>query len=168
LRVAISVCIALLLSLPLGAQDTTQVNVDSAPSTVVRPYRNPHRARILGALIPGAGHIYSGEYLRGFTAYEGTVGGIGGGILVFMINKCTFSFLSASSCDPGPEWPHRALGVAIAGMGVWAWISSARDAPHAAERANERHAARASAIAPYIAPFSGDGNASEIGVSLHW
>jgi hypothetical protein len=168
MRFAITGCIALLLSFRLGAQDTTQVKADSTAPGVVRPYRNPQRARILGILIPGAGHIYSGEYLKGFVAYEGTVGGLGMGVLVFMVNKCTFSFLSDASCDPRPEWPHRALGVAIAGMGMWAWISSARDAPHAAERANGRHAARASAIAPYIAPFSGAGNASQFGVSLHW
>jgi hypothetical protein len=101
-------------------------------------------------------------------AYEATVGAIGGGVLVFMVNKCTFAFLSTTKCDPGPEWPHQAFGVALVGMGIWKWISSARDAPHAAERANARHDARSSAVTPFIAPFSGPAKESEIGVSLHW
>lgn len=156
----------MLLAFPLAAQDTARVNTDS--STVVKPYRDPRRALVLGTLIPGAGHIYSGEYLRGFIAYEGTVGLIGGGVLTFIINKCVFSFLSTTTCNPGPEWPHRALGVAFVGMGIWEWISSARDAPRAAERANARHAARSSKVTPFVAPFGGLKNASQIGVSLHW
>jgi hypothetical protein len=85
-----------------------------------------------------------------------------------MINKCTFVFFSTTTCNPGSEWPHHALGVALVGMGIWRWASSARDAPHAAERANARHDARSPAVTPFIAPFSGPAKESEIGVSVHW
>jgi hypothetical protein len=167
-RVVIVVCLALLLGRPLVAQDSAQTTPDSTLPKSPGLYRNPHRARVLGALIPGAGHIYAGEYLSGILAYEGTVGGIGAGVLVFTVNRCTFSFLSMTRCDPGPEWPHQALGVAIVGLGIWEWVSSARDAAHAAERANARHDGRSAAVSPFIAPFSGAANASEVGVSLHW
>lgn len=168
MRVVISFCIALLLGFPLGAQDTGRGALDSTTSGTVGLYRNPHRALVLGTLIPGAGHIYAGEYLRGFFTYEATVLAIGGGTLVFIVNKCTFTFLSTTTCKPGPEWPHQVLGITIVGMGIWEWISSARDAPRAAERANARHDARSRAVTPFIAPFSGPANASQIGVSLHW
>jgi TM2 domain-containing membrane protein YozV len=167
-RVVIIFCITSLLAFPLGAQDTGKDTPDSSTSTAVAPYRNPHRALVLGSLIPGAGHIYAGEYLRGFLTYEATVGAIGAGTLVFLVDKCTFTFLSTTTCKPGAQWPHQVLGIAVVGLGVWEWISSARDAPRAAERANARHDARSSAVTPFVAPFSGPGNASQIGVSVHW
>ena len=167
-RVVIIFCITLLLVFPLGAQDTGRGTLDSTTSTAVGPYRDPHRALVLGALIPRAGHIYAGEYLTGFFTYEATVGAIGGGTLVFIANNCLFTFLSTTTCKPGPEWPHQLLGIAVVGVGIWEWISSARDAPHAAERANARHHARSLAVTPIIAPFSGPANASQIGVSVHW
>jgi hypothetical protein len=167
-RLIIGFSLALFVVLPLGAQDAAPSTLDSTKSRAGGPYRNPHRALVLGTLIPGAGHIYAGEYLRGFFTYEATIGAIGGGTLVFLVNKCTFTFLNMTTCKPGPEWPHQLLGMTMVGMGIWEWISSARDAPHAAERANVRHDARSSAVTPFIAPFSGPANTSQLGVSLHW
>lgn len=168
LRVVISFCTVLLLASPLSAQDAGVGAPDSSTSAPVAYYRNPHRALVLGTLIPGAGHIYAGEYLRGFLAYEATVGGIGGGILIFLLNNCTFTFLSTTTCKPGPEWPHQVLGIGVVGMGIWEWISSARDAPRAAERVNARHPTRSSIVTPIIDPLSGAANTSRIGVSVHW
>jgi hypothetical protein len=167
LRVVISLCLALFLAFPAGAQETSRATVDSAAPTTVALYRSPHRARLYG-IIPGGGYVYSGEYLKGFVTYEETVGGIGAGILVFMVDKCTFSFLSYETCKPGPEWPHQLAGVALAGIGLWTWISSARDAPHAAERANARHKARTLTVTPIIEPLSGPRNRSQVGVSVLW
>lgn len=168
MRVVIIFCIALFLGFPLGAQDIGRGTLDSTASAAVGSYRNPHRALVLGTLIPGAGHIYAGEYVRGFFTYESTIGAIGAGTLTFLVDKCTFTFLSTTTCKPGPEWPHQVLGITMVGMGIWEWISSARDAPRAAERANAQHDARSHAVTPFIAPFSGLANASELGVSLHW
>jgi len=167
-RVIIGVVIALLLGFPLRAQDTGPDTPDSTTSRTDRPYRDPHRALVLGSLIPGAGHIYAGEYLKGFGTYELTVMSIGMGALVFIYDKCMLSFLSTTTCKSGPAWPHQALGIALGGLGIWKWISSARDAPRAAERANARHRARSSAVTPFIAPFSGSANASQVGVSVQW
>jgi hypothetical protein len=141
---------------PLKAQDTTRVAVDSTHSLVAPLYRNPRRALILGSVIPGAGHIYAGEYVHGFVAYEATVGGIGGGVLMFMLDRCALESLSllfggrTTTCKSGPQWPHQALGVALVGAGIWEWISSARDAAHAAERANARHLRHRAMVTPVI------------------
>jgi hypothetical protein len=125
------------LNTSLEAQDTTV----AAPQQALKPYRNPHKARILGSLFPGAGHFYAGEYLLGYGYYVATVGGTSSGVMVFM-DRCAFSYLTATSCHPGPQWQHRALGIAMVGAGIWTWVSSARDASRAAERANARHEAR--------------------------
>jgi hypothetical protein len=168
LKVVLSFCTALLLASPVRAQEPGGGTPDSSMFAPVGYYRNPQRALVLGILIPGAGHIYAGEYLRGFLAYEATVGGIGGGILIFLLDNCTFTVGLSTTCKPGPEWPHQVLGIAGVGMGIWEWISSARDAPRAAERANARHGTRSPTITPIIDPLSGAANVSRIGVSVHW
>jgi hypothetical protein len=166
---------------PLHAQDTTSATkaaadsaiatkaTDSAaPTPETRPYRNPREALILGSLIPGAGHIYAGEYWHGVLHYELTVMSIGAGVLTFMINKCMLSFLSTTECDPGPQWPHQALGVAEVGYGIWQWVSSARDASRAAERANERHRRNLSRARPIIEPAGGSHGRWHAGVEIPW
>ena len=168
MRVVIGLCITLSLALPLGAQEPDREPADSTTSSTERPYRNPHRALLLGSLIPGAGHIYSGEYVRGFLTYEATVGAIGMGTIIFILDRCTFTFLNAEPCKSGPAWPHQVAGVAVVSMGIWMWVRSARDAPRAAERANDRHRLRTRTVAPIIEPFSGPANASKVGVSVHW
>ena len=168
MRAIMSLCIAVLPIFPLGAQGPGSGAVDSTTSSEESPYRNPHRALVFGSLIPGAGHIYSGEYLHGFLTYEGTVGAIGMGTLVFIMDRCIFTFLNAKPCKSGAAWPHRVAGVTIVGLGIWTWISSARDAPRAAERANERHRRRSQTVTLIIDPFSGPANASKAGVSISW
>ena len=168
MRVVISLCITLSLALRLGAQEPNREPADSTTSSTERPYRNPHRALLLGSLIPGAGHIYSGEYVRGFLTYEATVGAIGMGTIIFILDRCTFTFLNAEPCKSGPAWPHQLAGVAVVGAGIWMWVSSARDAPRAAERANDRHAMRSRKVTPLIEPFSGAEGASKVGVSVRW
>ena len=144
------VMLASALVSPLKAQDSTRVAADSTDTLAARLYRNPKRALILGSVIPGAGHIYSGEYWRGFVTYGATVGAIGEGVMVYIWDRCTFSFLSTTPCKSGAQLPRHALGVAIVGLGIWEWISSARDAAHAAERANARHLRQRPTATPII------------------
>ena len=153
--------------MPLSAQDSTRVIVDSALTPATHPYRDPHRALIFGSLIPGAGHIYAGEYWHGIINYETTVMTIGAGAIVFIVDECTFSFFSAKRCNPGPQWPHQALGVVTVGLGFWQWVSSARDAPRAAERANVKHR-KAAAVKPIIDAPVGSRGDWRVGVAIPW
>jgi hypothetical protein len=166
---------------PLYAQDTatatkaapdsanaTKATPDPARTPETRPYRNPREALILGSLIPGAGHIYAGEYWHGVVHYERTVMTIGMGAMTFLIDKCTFSFLSAADCNPGPQWPHQVLGVALVGLGFREWILSARDASRAAERANERHRRKMAQAKPIIGPAGGSHGGWHAGVEIPW
>ncbi len=166
MRIIISFFIALLPAFPLGAQLTEPSGVDWTTSSAEKPYRDPRRALVLGTFIPGAGHIYAGEYWKGIGTYEGTVGSIGMGAMVFILGKCGLDFSGA--CKPGPEWPYKLLGGVGVGSGIWIWVSSARDAPRAAKRANARHGAKSQTVTPIINLFSGPANASQIGVAVHW
>jgi hypothetical protein len=180
MKALVSILIVAAWVSPLIAQDTTRFaadsanasdtprSADSATSPDSHPYRSPRRALILGSLIPGAGHIYAGEYWRGIGNYEFTVMSIGMGAMVFILDDCAFSFLSATRCDSGPQWPHQALGVAAVGVGLWRWVSSARDAPHAAERANEKHRRKMLQAKPIIqAPLGARGD-WRAGVMIPW
>ena len=151
----------------LLAQDTT-VTKDSASGSTIKLYRDPHKARIFGSLFPGAGHIYAGEYLRGYGYYVATVGTVGMGVMAFILDRCTFSFLNATSCDPGPHWPHQMLGIAVVGGGLWIWISSARDASQAAQRANTRHERRALSVKPLIEAVNDPNARLHAGLNLSW
>jgi hypothetical protein len=153
---------------PVRAQDTSAVSNDSTSHAVTPLYRNPKKALILGSLIPGAGHIYSGEYWRGFVNYEVTVGSIGEGVLVFIWDRCMLSFLSTTPCKSGAQWPHQVLGAALVGLGAWMWVSTARDAPRAAERANAKHRRNAQRPEPIIAPPADTHSGWRVGAEIHF
>jgi hypothetical protein len=167
MKAVVSLMFVVVSASPLSAQDTTQAVGDSAVVPTTTPYRSPHRALILGSIIPGAGHIYSGEYWHGFLNYETTVGMIGGGVMVFYFDKCAFNLFSPTPCKSGPRWPYQVVGVASVGMGIWQWISSARDAPHAAERANAKHRRKTSAPAPIIEPPVDSHSGWRVGAQIH-
>jgi hypothetical protein len=156
------------LASPLSAQDTTRVTADSTNRLVTPLYRNPKRALILGSMIPGAGHIYAGEYVKGFFIYEAAVGGIGFGALTFMMDRCMLSFLSTTPCKSGPQWPHQVAGAALVGLGIWEWISSARDAPHAAERANAKHLRHGPTVTPIVGAPVDTRSGWRVGAEVHF
>ncbi len=164
MKVALTVTLFSLLAGPLAAQDTTHVKVDSASPLRIRVYRDPHRARILGTIIPGAGHFYAGEYLKGYLAFVATGGGLAMGPLIFSMDSCTFALFSA--CHAGPKWPYEALGAYMVVGAVWTWVSTARDAPRAAERANLRHRAKTPVLAPFIQPSPTVHGQSNAGVAV--
>lgn len=154
---------------PLKGQDTATVRTDStAQQAALPPYRSAKRALILGSLIPGAGHIYAGEYVRGFLNYEATVGSIGEGVLVFIWDRCMLSFLSTTPCKSGAQWPHQVLGAALVGLGGWMWVSTARDAPRAAERANAKHRRKVEGARPIIQPPADSHSGWRVGAEIHF
>lgn len=167
MRVAAMILLTAASVASLEAQDTTRVLQDST-SSATPLYRDPQRAQVLGIILPGAGHFYAGEYLRGYGTWVVTVVGIGMGPVIYNLDRCTFAFLSASECDPGPKWPNRLLGVFMVGAGVWTWVSSARDAPHAAERANERRKSRRLRVNPLVEPSAAPDPRLRAGIAIRW
>ena len=149
----------------LAAQDTTRVVSDSLSPVETRLYRDPHRARMLGSLIPGAGHVYAGEYWRGFADGVGAVAAIGLGAVVY--NRHQEPFCIISPCPRASQTPHRLAGAAAIGSGIWSWIRDARDAPHAAERANAKQRAKSVAITPFVESASRS-RAVDSGLAISW
>jgi hypothetical protein len=135
----------------LPAQDTIRADSVSEPRKFDASYRDPHRAQLLGSIIPGSGHVYAGERLRGFADGVVALTGITLGALAYSSNPKPFCVtLNPDGCPPTSRGPLRVAGLVIVGMGIWTWISGARDAPHAAERANARH--RAMLLTPIPLP----------------
>jgi hypothetical protein len=162
MRIRVVVALASCVAVPLLAQDST----DASPNPLYR--RNPTTAAVLGALIPGLGHVYSTEYLRGVGIYLGTSSLIGVGTMVYVIDRCTFAFLNPDPCDPGPQWPHRTLGTLMVAGGVAAWVASAIDAPRAARRANRLHGFRSAQWAPLVEPRRDGKPGVALGLAATW
>lgn len=167
MKVITFLALSMLAASALAAQDTTRIAVDSMAVHQAPLYRNPHRARVLGSFIPGAGHIYAGEYLRGYLTWVVTIGGIGMGPVIFQMNRCTFALFNPS-CKPGPQWPYQLEGSILVVGGIWTWIASARDASHAAERANLRHSSRKPTLTPVVEPSRTGTGQWNAGVTISW
>jgi TM2 domain-containing membrane protein YozV len=167
MRLIITLSLVSLSTATLSAQDTTsRPVVDSASAAIVAPYRDPHRARILGSIIPGAGQFYAGEYIRGYVTFVATGSALALGPLIFSMDGCTLAFLR--ECNPNPKWPYKVVGAYLVGAALWTWFSTARDAPHAAERANARHRAETATFAPLIEPSPSVLGQWNTGVTVRW
>jgi hypothetical protein len=113
-----------LFATPVGAQETTCMDAGD---------KNPTTARALG-IVPGAGHIYACEFLRGLGYYIVTTSLVVVGAAEL---NCPI-FASDGGCA-------RSADVALlAGIGLWAW--SIYDAGRAAHRTNARRGSRLSVI----------------------
>lgn len=133
---------------------------DSPVPDTQRVYRRPAAAQFLGTVVPGAGHIYSGEYVKGIRYYYGTVSGIGGGALLYAVG--------GMSPRKSGDWFLKGAGVAMVGFGIGVWVTSWLDAPRAAARANAKHAASASALSGVLRPAGGPEPGINAGLSVAW
>ena len=167
MRFAIIPAIAVLWTNQLQAQDTTQSPAPSIHSFQTSP-RDPTTAAILGTLVPGAGHVYSTEYLRGAGLFAATGSLLGMGEIIYVLDRCTFAFLSAEACDPGPQWPHRTLGTLLIAGGVGMWIVSAFDAPRAARRFSARHDLHSTQWKPLVEPRRDNKSGVNVGLAVAW
>ena len=135
----VTVAVLILVSRPLAAQIATPGGLDVLP--VEQPYRNPHKARVLATILPGAGYVYTGEYFRGYGTWVVTATSFIMTPFLYEYGSCGVD--SIDKCTRGAlRWESRAMGALSAGIGLFTWISSVRDAPLSAERANERHRRR--------------------------
>jgi hypothetical protein len=132
----------------LSAQDVTCIEAgDKSPTT----------ARVAG-IVPGAGHIYSCEFLPGLGYFVGTTG-----IILIGTAAAAVDCLSSLSDNCG-----RSADVAIVvAAGLWAW--SIYDAGRAAQRTNAKRRLRVSLImAPGSSGWAGEsrGRALKVGLSV--
>jgi hypothetical protein len=125
-----------------GAQDSTRVT--AAPDSLAPWYRDPHTAQTLGSFIPGAGHIYAGEKLRGFGLGAAALVGIASGIVFLDHRECELVAIDVESCRSGVSSVDRINGITQIAVGIAAWVFGAIDAPRAARRENEKARLRVS------------------------
>lgn len=117
LRIALVTVVALTIAAAeLSAQDTTRA----------AGAKDPTVARVIG-IVPGAGHIYAGEKVRGVTYFGTTMG-------IFLLAGLMFASdcIGAEDCGKSST-PALAM---LAGFGYWGW--TIYDAGRAAHRANAR------------------------------
>lgn len=131
---ALTIALIVVVSSPATAQDSTRVGTDSSSHATL--YRNPHTARLLATVVPGAGYAYTGEYLRGYATWVITFTSVTVGPLIFA-DDC-YGFLSPQ-CGKSGHSANMLTGGLLIALGVSTWVSSVKDAPKSAERANERH-----------------------------
>lgn len=165
-KALITLISVLALAGSLPAQDSASVPLDRAhtdPDSAA-PYRSPSKAATLGKLFPGGGQFYSGELLRGYGYYLGTIGGVGMGAEMWILGGCGFDW--SSKCHR-PDWPAHVLGTLAIGAGIASWVAGARDAPHAAERANERHR-HSTQVKPQITIVPGHARSLGVGLAASW
>ena len=128
--------ISLTFSVSLIGQDVPPASKDSTRAANL--YRDPQRAKALASVLPGAGYVYTGDYLLGYATWAGTATSLIAGPVIYQFDGCV-SIDFTRACKPPPRWTYQAVGILLIGVGAWIWVSSVRDAPHAAERATTRH-----------------------------
>jgi hypothetical protein len=133
-----------ILAASAGAQDSPRVT--SAPDSLASWYRDPQTAQTLGSFIPGAGHIYAGEKLRGFGLGAAALVGIASGIVFLDHRECELVAIDVESCRSGVTSVDRINGITQIAVGVAAWVFGAIDAPRAARRENEKTRRRVSVL----------------------
>ena len=143
--------VAMLLSVAAAASAVAQDSTRAvAPPDSLAPwYRDPRAAQTLGSFIPGAGHIYAGETLRGLGLGAVALVGIASGISFLGRHDCHALSFGVESCNPAVSSNNTFNGITQIGAGVAAWVLGAIDAPRAAQRTNEQARRRVS-VAPFL------------------
>ena len=168
-HIAIACALAALTARPVVAQQSLDTLTDSAVAERLGYHRSVKTAIVLGSVVPGAGHLYAGEWLKSYPIFLASVGGIPVGALIFNFDRCSFAFLNPD-CPFGVPIGARIAGAAMVGGAVAIWVGSARDAGHAVERQRVRRARKASrvgSVRPLLAPCGEpSGGAWCVGLSL--
>lgn len=142
---------------------------NEAPAPVPLPDRSPTTAAWLGALVPGAGHVYAGENLRGTGLFFAAAGGIAEGIYLYNTDPCTYSPLL--TCDTASDRRGRHfVGVEVMAAGGIAWVISAIDAPRAVRRRLERQRLHTAQLEwrPQLGLIAGEPTRFAIGFQGTW
>jgi hypothetical protein len=130
--------------------------------------RSRTTARVLGAVVPGAGHLYAGEWLKSYPLFVVATGGIYLGQSLYTWDRCTFDW--RPSCRPGIPFSSRVAGVAMIASGVAMWVASSVDAGRAVARQRARRARQARhgglGVQPVLTPCVRDSRAWCVGVAL--
>jgi hypothetical protein len=99
--------------------------------------KSPSTARAIAFFIPGGGHVYAGEPIRGFALMAAFAGAATWGISTSHTVNVDYTCQVRNCTDKSqnPDYTRLGVGLGIAGA---AWLVSFVDAGNAANRANDR------------------------------
>ncbi|HJQ11406.1 MAG TPA: hypothetical protein VJ840_10290 [Gemmatimonadaceae bacterium] len=164
MRAVLATILVLTAPIPAIGQDSTAAA--PAANATEEVYRDPQKARLLATILPGAGYVYTGEYFRGYGTWVVTATSFIVTPFLFDYGACMLTPID--KCDSAEsKFESHLWGILAAGTGLWTWISSVRDAPKSAERANERHRRRELRAHPVLSPGS-QTTQWRAGVRLDW
>ena len=127
--------------------------------------KDPTKALVFSALVPGGGHIYAGERSQGLFLMLGSAAALVGGTVLSDFER-DFDYTCSNSCigvdTYDPNYTPLLVGVGIAGA---LWLYGLIDAPGAVRRANQRRSTLASVTASPV-PLA-RGRRLQPGVSMH-
>ena len=161
------ILLAAYVGVTFGARSLHAQN--EAPPPLPIPDRSPTTAAWLGAFIPGAGHFYAGENLRGAGLFFAAAGGIAEGMYLYNANPCTYS--PVIECDAGAtRRAQRVYAIEAMAVGGVAWVISAIDAPRAVRRRLERQRLRTAQREwrPRVGLMAGQPRQFAVGVQGTW
>ena len=154
MRNAFFVFALMLVPLVVGAQTAP----DSIPQ-VAAPGKSVALARVIG-IIPGAGHVYAGQWTRGL-GFVGGIFGVATLTAILLVGDCVADVLS-SSVDCKSTAIENLGGAAV--YGVWAW--SIYDAGVTARRTNARRSGPALNLALSRRPTASGHDARALNLGL--
>ena len=162
MRKALTVSLLVIYASVGNAQSATPSPNDTFASEQL--YRDPHKARVFAMILPGAGYAYTGEYLRGYGTWVITATGLMIGPLL-LGEDCS---LLSWTCGTEERISNTLYGSLLIVMSTCTWISSVRDAPRSAERANERHRRRELKLHPTVGIGTQGATRLNAGFALDW
>jgi len=125
--------ITLALAALVGASLSTTRGLEAQSVTP----KSPSTARTIAFFVPGGGHIYAGEPIKGAFLLAASAGAAAAGVVASEVYSWDYTCERSDCMDPngGPKYGRLYLGLGVAGA---LWLYSVFDAPRAARRANER------------------------------
>lgn len=129
------------LALALGVMPAFGQTVPTSPR------KNPATATAIAFFIPGGGHLYAGEPVRGFALLAATTGIAAWAVTSSHTYHVDYTCKVRNCLDTSQNPDYQRLGVGLGVAGAF-WLYSLIDASHAVNRENARASARARARTP--------------------
>src|SRR3954464_1708103 len=117
----VAMCDVVAFAAARAQQSPDSSATDSAIAERLGYRRSRTTARVLGAVVPGAGHLYAGEWFKSYLNFVGATGGIYVGEAIYTFDRCTFDW--SGGCRPGVPAGSRVIGVAMMASGVAIWVA---------------------------------------------
>ncbi|MGH7616900.1 MAG: hypothetical protein ACREPM_06700 [Gemmatimonadaceae bacterium] len=135
------------IAVSLGAMPALGQTVPTSPR------KNPATATAIAFFIPGGGHMYAGEPVRGIALLAATTGIAAWAVTSSHTYHVDYTCKIRDCLDKSQDPNYQTLGVGLGVAGA-VWLYSLIDASHAANRENARATAQTAARTPSSSAIS--------------